>query len=450
MTYVQAAAVNVKDAYSTVWRHRILVAATFVVLMAASAALVGLIPRIYKASSSVLIVNGNSRNDPTLSSPDVPTLATSTGVLDRVNQRLGLKMPLMQLKSHVTTKAPAYKSGIMRIEYADSSPERAALIANGVADELTHYYNQLSTSRYDDDLRALDSELVQQKARIRRFDSQLRARARASQSFAGEDKTAGSSAVDQLNALQTQRALANAELIGDQAQVQAAASDAYTRSESARRDVLAADPLYHALQSEATDAQAQLAGAESQYTSRYPGLPQLRAKVQSLRAQQAAEERRALSSPHAFSPTVAGAVAEERKAEAVVAGDQAKVAALDGEISRRSRDIGGMAPIALLALERDAAMDEFRSLSAHRGATLMDRADALSLGSVVVVDRAIPSEALAGVGPRKLIATFALLSLVLALGSAFFAEQLDPRLRRAAHIENLYGKPVVATLGQYR
>jgi hypothetical protein len=157
-----------------------------------------------------------------------------------------------------------------------------------------------------------------------------------------------------------------------------------------------------------------------------------------------------MSSPHAFSPTVAGVVADQRKAQAIVSGDEAKVAALDQEIGRRSHDLGGMAPIALLTLERDAAMDEYRSLSAHRGQTLMDRADALSLGSVVVIDRAIPSEALAGVGPRKLIATFALLSLVLALGAAFIAEQLDPRLRRAAHIESLYGKPVVATLGQMR
>jgi len=449
MTYVQAAAVNVKDAYATVWRHRILVATTFAVLMLASAALIGLIPRIYKASANVLIVNGNSRNDPTLSSPDIPTLATSTGVLDRVNQRLGLKMPLMQLKTHLTAKAPAYKSGIMKIEYADSSADRAALIANGVADELTSYYNQLSTSRYDDDLRALDKELTDQKGRIRSIDGQLKARAGIG-SLAGGDKTAGSSAIDQLNALQTQRALANAEMIGDQAQAQAASSDAYTRSESARRDVLAADPLYHALQSQATEAQATLAAAQAQYTSRYPGLPQLRAKVDSLRNDMQREADHAMSSPHAFSPTVAGVVADQRKAQALVAGDQAKVAALDQEIGRRSHDLGGMAPIALLALERDAAMDEYRSLSAHRGQTLMDRADALSLGSVVVIDRAIPSEALAGVGPRKLIATFALLSLVLALGSAFIAEQLDPRLRRAAHIESLYGKPVVATLGQMR
>ena len=43
-----------------------------------------------------------------------------------------------------------------------------------------------------------------------------------------------------------------------------------------------------------------------------------------------------------------------------------------------------------------------------------------------------------------------LLSLVIALGSAFLADQLNPRLRRAAQIESLYGMPVIATLGKNR
>jgi uncharacterized protein involved in exopolysaccharide biosynthesis len=99
MTYVQAAAVNVKDAYSTVWRHRLLVATTFAVLLAASLAAIQFVPHVYRSAANVLIVNGNSRNDPTLSSPDIPTLATSTGVLERVEQSLGLDIPLIQLKS---------------------------------------------------------------------------------------------------------------------------------------------------------------------------------------------------------------------------------------------------------------------------------------------------------------------------------------------------------------
>jgi uncharacterized protein involved in exopolysaccharide biosynthesis len=446
MTYVQATAANIKEGYSTVWRHRLLVVTAFAVFMAISVGIIAMIPRSYKASANVLIVNGNTRNDPTLSSPDLPMLATSTGVLTRVAQNLGLNIPLLALKKSVTAKPPAYKSGIMRIEYADASPDRAALIANGVADELVRYYNQLSTARYDDDLRALDQELANQKARIQRIDARLQARG----GIQSATQTRGQDGVDPMSDLQTQRALANAQLQGDAAQADAWGTDLQTRSEIARRDILAADPVYKALQAEATTSAAQLATLRSQFTDRYPGLPQLQAKVQSLRKEVAQEESRALSSPHAFSPTVAAAASDQRKAEAVVEADRAKVAALDGEIARRNRQLDSQAPLELLRLEREAAMTAYGSIASHRGATLLDRADALSLGSVVVIDRALGSQAQAGVGPRRLVATFGLLSLLLALAFAFLVEQLNPRLRRAAHIESLYGRPVIATLGKSR
>jgi capsular polysaccharide biosynthesis protein len=74
----------------------------------------------------------------------------------------------------------------------------------------------------------------------------------------------------------------------------------------------------------------------------------------------------------------------------------------------------------------------------------------LSLGSVVVVDRALASQAQLAIGTRRLVGLIGLLSLILALGSAFLADQLNPRLRRAAQIESLYGLPVIATIGKNR
>ncbi|MEO6990209.1 MAG: hypothetical protein ABI346_00570 [Candidatus Baltobacteraceae bacterium] len=447
MTHVQSTADHLKNACSIVWRHRLPVVATFAVLMLGSVALITMMPRIYRASANVLIVNGNTRNDPTLSSPDLPTLVTSTGVLARVEKHLGLDVPLLTLKKNLSAKPPAYKSGIMRIDYSDPSRERAATIANGVADELALYYRQLSTARYDDDLSALDSELVKQKGRIERLNVQLNARVGAG-STPTDDK-GQDSLVDQVNALRTQRALASADLQADAAQASALEVDGRSRSEQARRDILQSDPLYIDLLRQATSSSAELAAVRAQFTPRYPGLPALAAKVRSLKSEASRQASRALSSPHAFSPTVAAGVVERRKAAAVVAGDRAKVAALDGEIVRRSHQLDGSAPLALLRLERDAAMTQYGTIAAHRAATLLDRGDALSLGSVVVINRAVGSEAQAGVGPLRLGAIFALLSLLLALACAFLIDQLNPHLRRAAHIESLYGKPVIATLGKY-
>ena len=69
------------------------------------------------------------------------------------------------MKKQITAKSPPFKSSIMRIEYSDPSAALAATVANGVADELAHYYNQLSTVRYDNDLVALDGETGQAERR---------------------------------------------------------------------------------------------------------------------------------------------------------------------------------------------------------------------------------------------------------------------------------------------
>ena len=336
----------------------------------------------------------------------------------------------------------------MRIEYADPSATLAAIVANGVADELAHYYNQLSTVRYDNDLASLDSELAKQSANIQSIDARLKTLG-AVQSSSPDDKSIGTQ-IDQLNDLETQRALANASLQGDAAAAQAIAVDAQTRSEIARRDILQSDQFYQSLVAGAAKEAAALADVRAQYTDRYPGLPALQAKVDSLNAATAQEAQRALSGPHAFSPAVMTALADERKAEALVAADRAKVGALGDEIVRQRKQLSEPVSLELLRLQRDGALAEYRTIAGRRAQSLADRADALSLGSVVVVDRAIPSQAQLAIGARRLILTFGLVSLLLALASAFLADQLNPRLRRTAQIESLYGLPVVATLGKNR
>src|SRR5271165_1689558 len=205
MTYVQSAAANLKDASETIGRHRWLVAVVFVALMLSALLLIDKIPRSYGASANVLVVNGNSRNDPTLSSPDLPSIATSTVVLERVRQNLNLTLPLQVMKHSITAKSPPFKSSIMRIEYSDPNAALAATVANGVADELAHYYNQLSTVRYDNDLTALDSELAKQKTNIEQIDARLKASGALPAVGTGNGKDLGTT-IDQLNTLETQRA----------------------------------------------------------------------------------------------------------------------------------------------------------------------------------------------------------------------------------------------------
>jgi uncharacterized protein involved in exopolysaccharide biosynthesis len=436
MTSIQSAVKSIGEAFGVIRRHRALIGGVFCVLMVPTMLVVSKIPRTYTATANVLIVNGNSRNDPTLSSPDLPSIVGSTVVLEHVQHDLGISTPLLTMKKQLTAKPPAYRSGIMRIQYTDSNRDRAASVANGIADELARYYTELSTARYDDDLRALDNELAKQKRRLEDVDAQLRAQ--GGDRYLPTDEKDGDASGSQLSALESQRALANADLQGDIAQAHAAAIDS-------RRNVLLGDTLYQQLQASLTKASAELAEARSRYTAEYPGLPDLQNRVDSLKAAVAREADRALSSPQTY-PRITTDSSDETKAQASVETDRAKVTALDEELANENKRLSVASNLELLRLARDEAVREYQSIAARRATSLADRADALSLGSVEVVDRAIPSEEQTGIGPIRLTLTVALVMALIAIGSAFVADQLDPSLRRVAQIEGLYGKPLIAIL----
>ena len=167
MTNGNFGAARVTEVYDSVRRNILLVSLVFVVMLIAAAGYVRFAPRQYLAGANVLVVNGNTRDDPTLSSPDLPSIATSTVVLERVRKDLKLDMSLQDLKRHMSAKPPPFKSSILRIQYTDSDSARAALVTNTVADELANYYREISKSRYDEDLAGLNAELAKQRERIR-------------------------------------------------------------------------------------------------------------------------------------------------------------------------------------------------------------------------------------------------------------------------------------------
>jgi uncharacterized protein involved in exopolysaccharide biosynthesis len=418
---------SIRQALAVVRRRSWLIVAVFSVLMAAALLVIDKMPHTYQATASVLIVN--SRNNPMLSSPDLPSIVGSTEVLERVQRRLGIATPLLTMKKNLVAKPPAYGSGIMRIQYGDSDRDRAAMVANGIADELVRYSSELSTARYDDDLRALDKEIAKQKQRLETINAQLKAHG---DEYVPTDLKDDGDSTTPADSLESQRALANANLQGDIAHAQAAAVDA-------NHDVLLADPLYQQLQASLTKASADLADARARYTAQYPGLSAMQDRVDSLKTEMAQEATRALSRSAS-----AGSSPDQLKAQATVEADRAKVAALDEELAANNQKLSS--PVELLSLERDDVLREYQSVAARRATSLADRADALSLGSLEVVDRAIPLEAQTGIGRTRLTLTAAFIIVLIAFGSAFLADQLDPRLRHITQIEGLYGKPLIATL----
>jgi uncharacterized protein involved in exopolysaccharide biosynthesis len=442
---------NIDSALDVVSRRRYLVLSMLLASIVVAYLLARYVPRHFQAVAQVLIVNENSGRDPSVSSADLPAVTGSSEVLTRVKNKLDLPMALTDMKKSLSAKVPG-RSSIMQIGFKDTLPDRAVNVANAIADELTGYYHEISTHRYNQNVQNLDQALDTQRKKIAGINADLQ-KIIATDPFVGSDK-ALDLVTARLDDLETQRGLAYATMAGDTAQAGAASSSSRTLAKTAVHEILQGDPFYRSIQEGTAKDASELAFEHAAFKSSYPGLPGLSAKVQAEHAQLSAAAHAAMLSPAASSPSMISNQIERAKADATVSGDNAKIAQIDALIAQertRLHDIQKTQPRALgLRIERDVAQADYISLSARRATALANRAEASSLGSVVVVDRAVRADSQLPGGRIQLAIVAAALIIALSLGSAFLAESLDPTLRRADQVEKLYGTPVIATLNNVR
>jgi capsular polysaccharide biosynthesis protein len=442
---------NIHHALDVVQRRRLVAVISLIVGLAVMVLALRSIPKTYEAASRVLIVADNAGRDPSVTSIDLPSVATSTVVLQKVMDDLKLPDGLAQMKSRVKARVGS-RSSIMEISYRDTQPDRAVAVSNGVADELSRYYETISTSRADATIAKLDGAIAASSKRMRDIGNLIAAD--SARNPLVESTNAYDAVTTRLSDLTGQRAFAAATLQSDLAARNAlSANPALTQI--GRYEKLQNDATYRELVTGSAKDAAQLAFTKAAFTARYPGLPGLETKVQADRQASAARAGTALASPNAFSATLAANALDQRKADAAVAGDRAKVGAIDSLIAASDARLAGLpaatASAHQLQVEADAAKADYLMLAGHRTAAVASRAEALSLGSVVVVDRAVRADAaVVGLNGIKLALVAFALVMGLALGSVFLAEMLDPHLRRPSQIENLYGAHLIATLSMER
>jgi uncharacterized protein involved in exopolysaccharide biosynthesis len=433
---------KVKELAAVVWRRKLTVVLALVTLCAVSLLVKDSLP--YEAVANVLLVSNSKVDGDAAAQTDLPTIATGSVVIDRVRRSLNLPLTRFQIKHGLTAKVPFARSDVLQIKFKDKDPVEAAAVANSVADELAKYFREVSAGRYDENIRVLDSAIAAQRRRLNVIDRRLRARA-GQGGFVPTDEHAMDDLASRLGEMEASRANASAALSGDVAQLNEVYGDGKTPAAVARYEILQNDVLYGNLLKGAASDAAQLAFDRAKFTGANPILPGLRDRVDQETAAVKAETARALADSGAFSPSRATFTIEAHKAEALVDGDRAKVDALDGAIARMRSQLGGLPEVQLLRLERDAAQADYLSLAARRVAVFGDRANALTLGTVVVIDRAVSDDPTLNISDSRLFLLFVMIAGV-AIGCAFLAESLDTRLRNSAKIELLYGTPVVATI----
>jgi hypothetical protein len=241
---------------------------------------------------------------------------------------------------------------------------------------------------------------------------------------------------------------AMAALTADQAAARAAGQQPKEVAGIMRDQQLASDPLFqNLLTAQARDA-AQLGSIQSHYNANYPGLRSLREQVRLETALLNTQKATSLSGGFSSSPVYAQTVLAHRQSQALVAGDQARVDQYNSQIieeQRRLADLGNTGvSVAVLRTERDAAMTTYQALATQLSTVLANQAEASSLGSLVLVDRATDASALLETLVSRVIVGV-IVVFAIALMIAVAVEILDPRLRTSSDIERLYGRPVIAT-----
>ena len=405
------------------------------------------VPSSFAGVAHVVLVAENGARDPSVGIVDLPAIATSTVVLERVRNSLKLPISLINLKGNVSASVLG-RSSIMAVGYRDASAERAIEVSNSVADELSRYYDEISTQRYDVNVNRLSTELSNESAKMQALDLKI-SKVVASNPFVVSERSVDNITTD-LSTITQQQAAARAQLQADQA-IADTLTPSSQISKTARHEILADDPAYVSARKAAAADATQLAADMSTYTKSFPGLPGALAKIRGEAEAIRAEESRALADPNAYSPSAAGTQQQRIRQVAVVAGDAARVKGLDELVATEQQRLNDLpttgSKYSQLAAQRTAMQTEYAALATRRANALANRAEASSLGSVVVLDRAIKADTQLAGGRSRAAVLGLILILALAFGAAFLVDSLDPRISRQEDLEQLYGIPVVATFG---
>jgi uncharacterized protein involved in exopolysaccharide biosynthesis len=409
-------------------RRRVAVLGGLVALLCAIAT-PWLLPPSYMAASHVLLVNEAQGRDPSDAGSDLPAIASSSEVVDRVRRKLNLSDSVSEIRKRLSAHV-APRESIMTISYRDSSPYLAVSVPNAVADVFTAYYSGLAAGRYDPVISRLRADLAAKKVSIHDLEQTIERRA-AESSYSGSGQSLDDVA-KRIGDLQTQRAIANAQLVSDVVQLNAVRTQRRI-SGAVRHETLGSSQAYDNVKTDIVRDEADLASMRARYTDRYPGLQGMDAKV---REENAAVDRYARL--------------EADKQAATVAGDRALVDALDQELGRSHAQLNNLSPSSMSVGElralRDAAEAQYQAVAQRLSNAEANSAEASALGTVIVVDRAMKAESsLVGLGTFLTVAMLAVIAL--AIAAAYIAEAVDPRFISKNDVESICGQRVLGRVG---
>jgi uncharacterized protein involved in exopolysaccharide biosynthesis len=397
----------------------------------------------------VLLENDAGGRDPVAAGYDMPTIATSTSVVSAVKDRLHLPGTISDIQSGITAHVPP-RSSIMTIAYRSKDPAEAIAVPNAVAEEFVKFYAALPSKRSQAIVDAFADQLKAVRTQLTAVEQKLEAGS-AGHVYVGSQASLDNLA-SQLALLRQQRGVAYAELVADQRDLSSDRTQPGRTAKIVRAEILQNDVHYRRLSQDVARDSSEFTTTRSGVTDAYPGIAGFADKVRKEESALATARDKALHSPDAFSPSAGGQVVATDKAASAVAGDQARVAALDAQIAdldtelRSSSQATNDSPgLGSLRAQRDTLETRYQTLATRFASAQANAAEQNSLGEAVIIDRAIKADPNI-VGPPLILSIGALLVLLGTIGVAYLAEMIDPKLISPIDVESLYGTPSLASL----
>jgi uncharacterized protein involved in exopolysaccharide biosynthesis len=430
---------------SVLWERRWFVAGVLVLALLMSPFLIGMTKPTYTATAEVTTV-GNPTNS-VLSGTDLPELVLSTQVMERVKSQLHLPGSIDDFRGATSVKASP-RSNVVPVSFRSKNASRALAMANAIADATVFEYKDLAMHQYDQVIDTLHSQLADRQAKIRDLDSRLQ-RAVQKNSFVGSPAALETISA-RLDDLESKRGETYATMVADRASASAASGTGGHDGLGSviREQALASDPVYMALRAGQSKDVAEYVAEKAGYTDSFPGLAGLKEKVKLETAVVDKTADKSAAEHAGASATYAQVVLNQRTATSQVAGDSARLAAIESEIAQTRSRLNDLPREGVAAnqlrLQRDSAAAAFNQLELRLQTTLADQAQSASLGGLIVLDHA--TSANPKISREMLSVMIAALILALAVGSAFAAEALDPRVRTTEDAEALYGTPHIGSV----
>jgi capsular polysaccharide biosynthesis protein len=415
----------------------------------------------YIADTSVLMVAGSAQESPSqdlatstkpLLSSDLPSLAKGPTVLQRLRTDLGETVPLESLRSHISAKVST-DSTIMQVEYSAPNPNKAIQGANALGDEITKFYRELATARFDSLIADLQMQLKSRKAELEKADGTLADVAKIypfiDVTAAGPSEYGATSVYQRLVGLRTDRDQLEANLRADEATARSTEGIVLDAKAPAVREILQSDAIYSRIRDQYAKDTAELKRLSAYGSERYPGLIELRRTVSREAQDVASASRQAMAVGPSSNASYATALDARVRAAGQVASDKAKLAQEDQVLGALYAQIGkkGIASkVAGMRRDHDSAEAAYSIIAARLAKSIADRAEASSTGSVIVLDRAqFASRALLGSGTVAAIA-IVFLSLWLALSIGLMVENAQQWMNEGRSVETIYGAPVIGSV----